>query len=138
MAYEIPVFDFTLEAAADLSASQYRFVRVDANGRAALCGAGQPAVGVLQNKPSAAGQAAQVRALGITKVVAGGAISKGALVASDASGQAVAATVTTANTTTGALTGSHVAGIALEAAAGAGQVISVLLLPMGAVPGTAA
>ncbi|NPV72075.1 MAG: DUF2190 family protein [Firmicutes bacterium] len=138
MAYEIPVFDFTLEAAADLSASQYRFVRVDANGRAALCGAGQPAVGVLQNKPSAAGQAAQVRALGITKVVAGAAIAKGALVASDASGQAVAATVTTANTTTGALTGSHVAGIALEAAAAAGGVISVLLLPMGAVPGTAA
>ncbi|GIV81718.1 MAG: hypothetical protein KatS3mg051_1072 [Anaerolineae bacterium] len=38
MAWEIPTLTFTLEAAADLSAKQYYFVKVDSNGKAArLC-----------------------------------------------------------------------------------------------------
>lgn len=138
MAYEIPVFDIgTLVAGADLSAAQYRFVKTDANGQVVLAGAGEPVTGVLQNKP-AAGQAAQVRIYGVTKVVAGGAVGEGTLVAADASAKAVAATVTTADTTTGALTGSHVAGIALGSAGAADEIVSVALLPMGAVPGTSA
>ncbi len=137
MAYEIPVLDITLTAGADLSAAQYCFVKANANGQAVLAAAGEPVIGVLQNKP-ANGQVAQVRIYGVTKVVAGGAVAKGALVASDAAGKAKTAVVTTANTTTGALTGSHVAGIALQSAAASGEIIPVALLPMGAVPGTSA
>lgn len=137
MAYEIPVFDITLIAGADLSANQYCFVKTDANGQAVLAAAGEPVIGVLQNKP-ASGQAAQVRIYGVSKVVAGGAVAKGALVASDATGKAKTAVATTADTTSGALSGSHVAGIALQSAGAAGEIISVALLPMGAVPGTSA
>ncbi|MBC7340958.1 MAG: DUF2190 family protein [Clostridia bacterium] len=137
MAYEIPVFDVSLVAGADLSAAQYRFVKVNADGNAVLAGNGEMAVGVLQDKPGP-GVAGQVRVLGVTKVVAGGAIAKGALVASDADGKAKAAVAATANTTSGAISGSHAAGIALEDASAADVVISVLLLPVGAVPGTAA
>lgn len=63
---------------------------------------------------------ANVRVLGIAPVKVGtGGLTRGAQVATDATGQAVAAT-----------TGNAVLGIALEAGA-AGDIIDVLITPMG-------
>ena len=135
MAFEQPLFLISRRAGAGLSAAQYRFVALNANGEVLLAGAGDKAIGVLQNDPLQ-GQAATVQVLGISKVVAGGAINIGDYVASDASGKAKAAVASSANTTTGAITGSHIVGIALEAATAADQVISVLLIHAGGVPGT--
>lgn len=144
MAYEIQGFDIgTLEAGSDLSTHQHKFVLVNSSGQVALAGAGGPAIGVLQNKPSAQGHSASVRVLGVSKVVAGAAVTRGDQVASDANGKA--ATASQANTRTDdtgvvsdPLIGSNVLGIALETAAADGDIISVLLLHAGAVPTTEA
>lgn len=116
MAFEMPVLDVSFVAAADLSGSQYAAVTLDGNGKAVLATtAGEVCVGVLQNDPRA-GETAQVRVYGVTMVKAGAAVTPGQLVSNDASGLAVPAT-----------TGQVALGIALDGAAGAGQIISVLL-----------
>jgi hypothetical protein len=144
VAYEIQGFDIgTLEASADLSANRYQFVTVNSSGQVAVAAAGDPAIGVLQNKPAAAGRSATVRVLGVSKVKAGAALTKGDQVASNASGKAVTATKATVNTSdTGVASdpviASNVLGIALESAAAADEVISVLLLHSGAAPTTEA
>lgn len=117
MAFEIPGFAFSLEAASDLSAGQHHFVEVDSSGQIALVnGSGDTVDGVLQNDPDAQGQAGTVINDGISKVVAGAAVAQGALVMSNASGRAITAT-----------SGNFVAGRALEAATADAEVISVLL-----------
>ncbi len=120
MAWEIAGLDFSLPAAGNLSANQYFIVKVDSSGNAAACGDGQPAIGVLQNEPDAAGKAASIRFAGISKVVAGAALAAGAQVASNASGKAVTAA-----------TGKNVLGIALAAASGDGVIIPVALTHNG-------
>lgn len=143
MAYDIQGFDIgTLEASADLSTHRYKLVAVNGSGQVALAGAGDMAIGVLQNKPSAQGRSATVRVSGVSKVVAGAAVSAGAQVTSDANGKAVTATAATVDTTTSSasegVTASNVIGIALEAAGADGEVIPVALLHAGAVPTTEA
>lgn len=144
MAYEIPGFSLgTAVAAADLSAAQFQAVKVDNTGQIALCAAaGEFAVGVLQNTPIA-GEPAQVMALGVTKAKVGAAVTAGALVTTNAAGKVIAATKATTKTDDAGvaadpLVGSHVMGLALETATAPDQIIAVLLLPMGAVPTTAA
>jgi hypothetical protein len=86
------VIDITLEAGADLSAGQYRFVTLAADGQVDLTGsAGGTALGVLQNKPDAAGKAAVIRVVGVSKLVAAGTITPDDKLQSDASGDALAA-----------------------------------------------
>jgi len=70
MAYENHLTPpITLEAAADLSAQQYRFVKLDTNGRvAAIAAVTDIPVGVLQNKPTGLGEMAEILVVGITKV----------------------------------------------------------------------
>jgi hypothetical protein len=143
MAYEIPAFNISLPAAGDLSASQFRAVSVNSSGQIAAAGVGVAVAGILQDKPGAVGRAGNVMVLGVSKWEAGAAITAGERVAADATGRckpAVAAATDTSDAGVAAdpLIGSHVAGIALETASGAGIVISVLLLPMGAAPTTAA
>ena len=70
MAYEIDTLDISLLAAADLSSYQYCFVKITADNTVNVAGAGEAAVGVLQNKPSVAGQAARVRVFGVSRVLA--------------------------------------------------------------------
>jgi len=72
MATENRVLDVTYEAAEDLSADQFRIVVLDAaSGKARRPdSAGEVPLGVLQNAP-AAGQAAVVRLMGVSKVVLG-------------------------------------------------------------------
>ena len=134
--------DITLIAGADLSAKQFYAVKLDSNGAAVLAGDGEDAVGILQNKP-ASGQAANVRIVGISKFVAGGAISLPNRVTSDANGKAKAAVAGRTNTSdagasTDPLIGSFVLGRLLEASGAANQVVSVLIEKSGAIPTTAA
>lgn len=141
MSIEYKVQNLTLVAAADLSAKQYTAVKVDSAGKAAAAGAGEMPIGVLQNNP-VAGAAATVAYGGVTKAKAGGSITAGAAVASDANGAVVAATLARTNTSDGGaatdpLIGSNVIGIAL-AGADSGDIIPVLLTLAGAYPTTAA
>ena len=117
MAFEIPGFAFSLEASADLSASQHHFVEVDSNGQVTISNsAGESVAGVLQNDPELQGEAATIINSGISKVVAGAAVAAGALVQTNASGRAITAA-----------SADFVAGRALQAATADGEVISVLL-----------
>jgi len=116
-AYENAVTAISLPAESDLSASQYCFVTVNSNGRVALTNTGTASDGVLQNKPSAQGQAAAVGISGVSKVTAGAAINAGAFVAVGSSGRAVPVT-----------SGAKVVGRALAAASGAGAIIPCILI----------
>ena len=120
--YEESLRCVTLEAGQDLSGSQFCFVTLANDGQVDPTGAGAVSDGVLQNDPNAAGVAATVAIAGISRVVCGANVSRGALVTSDAAGKAVAAT-----------TGNEVAGRAL-AAGTTGALIPVLLKLSGRAP----
>ena len=128
-------------AGADLSASQYFFVKFDTNTAAVLAGAGENAVGILQNAP-ASGAVAIIKTYGMSHMIAVGAITKGAAIAADTTGKgktAVASTTKTddAGAASDPLVGSHVMGFALETGS-ANADIMVFLQPKGAIPTTAA
>lgn len=100
------VLEMTYNAAADLSAKQYKIVKQSAAGVVNISTAGTDKhLGVLQNKPLIT-EAANVRVLGSSKVVAGGTVTLNAWVTADANGDAIA-TVTDKDV---------VVGMALEAA----------------------
>jgi hypothetical protein len=120
MAYEQTLRTIGVPASADLSASQFCFVVVNANGQLALPSAGGDAEGILQDKPNAAGQAAEVGILGVSKVVVGtGGVTAGDLLATDANGKAVTAA-----------TGNKILGRALATGA-AGTLIPALIQQKG-------
>lgn len=98
-----------------LTAKQYYVVKRSTGNEVDLCGAGEFACGVVQNKP-AVGEPAEVMCDGVTKVVAGGIITEGALVAADANGKVVAAA-----------SGDYVVGIAETAAGSDLDIITVTL-----------
>lgn len=90
MAYEIAnaAVKITLPAAADLSAKQYYFVKIDSNGKAALCAAAtDKPIGVLQNTPKS-GEEAVITVVGGTKVVASASIDEGILIGTASTGKA--------------------------------------------------
>lgn len=120
MATESTLVSLSAEAGSDLSTKQYYFVVRNSSGQLALAGNGATADGVLQDKPAAAGRAAAYAISGLSKVVAGAAIARGAQVASDANGKAKTA-----------VTGNRVLGRAHIAAAADGDVISVILKLQG-------
>lgn len=78
-------------ASGDLSASQFKLVVVDANGRVAVAGAAVAAIGVLQDKPAAIDRACEVSTEfgAIMKVRAGAAVAINAILESDATGRVV-------------------------------------------------
>jgi hypothetical protein len=141
MAFQQNGTDITLVAGADLSAKQFYAVKVNSSGQAVTAGAGEAAIGIVQNDP-ASGQAGAIRVAGVSKAVAGGNVTAGAQVAANADGKIVTATAGRTNTndagsTTDALIGSNVIGVALSGGAD-GEVISILVTLAGAVPTTAA
>jgi hypothetical protein len=83
----------TVAASADLSAHQFKLVTFDGSAELALAGAGVDC-NVLIDKPAAAGVSGTILLSGIGKVIAGGTISAGDALASNASGLAVTATST--------------------------------------------
>jgi Uncharacterized conserved protein (DUF2190) len=109
MAFELPVLvDSSHRAYASLATKQFFFVKLSSNGIELCSGATDKPFGVLQNAP-AAGEAAEVMRLGISKVKAGGTIAIGAHVGTDGNGKADSKTVTTDAT-------EYVVGTADEAA----------------------
>lgn len=118
--------DITVEANADLSASQFtavKFVAGPSGGvqaRAALAAANERAIGVLQNKPNAAGVGAVVRIGGTTKLKVDGsgtAIVAGDALKADASSRGVKA----------ATDKDKVIAIAMEPSSAANDVIEALI-----------
>ena len=82
-----------LIAAADLSLYQYHFVKLSADNTVAICAADTDIpIGVLQNKPDAAGKSAQVMLFGVTKLMVGSAgidpLIFGSAAGTDANGEA--------------------------------------------------
>jgi len=116
MAYDITggSISITLEAAADLSSSQYRFVTLDANGKAAVCGTNSKPIGVLQNKPTS-GEAATVMVAGITKLEVSEAVDEGDI---------LGATDTTGKGNGEPAADEYVAGQAITAGGGDGEIIT--------------
>ena len=92
MAFEEDVLDVAFSAYADLSAYQYHFVKLTADNEVTVCsGATDAAIGILQNKPNAAGAVARVRVMGVSRVFTGTAgLVRALFVGTDASGHAVA------------------------------------------------
>lgn len=106
----------TRPANADLSASLYRFVELDSSGNVGINNTlGELSIGVLCNKPTASGQAAEIQCLGVAKVVAGATITPNQKVATSATGAAVVAIAT-----------YHVMGVCVKGGA-SGEIIEVLL-----------
>ena len=79
MATEEKILDISVVAAEDLSNDQYRFVVLSASGVRRPDSEAEVALGVLQNAP-AAGEAASVRAIGITKLQVNAPLGVGAFV----------------------------------------------------------
>ena len=94
---------------------QYHFVKVTGAHQVGLAGATGAVVGVMQNKPQGAGQAATVAIAGVSKVVSDVPITAGASIQVSSDGQA-------------AISGAGpVVGIALSTAVNAGELVNVLL-----------
>jgi hypothetical protein len=110
----------SFEAAADLSAKQYYFVKLTSAGKVDVCAAVTDVpIGVLQNKP-VAGQAATVLIIGISKVIADVALDEGNIIGTAADGQAQVVTVGTETTV-------YIAGQCIYPAANAGEVASAVI-----------
>lgn len=118
MAYEI-VRMKSIKATSAIT-SQYVFVKLDASGQLVVCGSSQYAIGVCQDKPGAGDPGAVCYPGDITKVLCGGTFAAGQDVASDSSGNAVAA-----------VTAGAVLGMALTAGA-AGSIADIIYQPKGA------
>lgn len=122
MATENIVLSTSWPAAADLSSYQYHAVKI-ASGKVALCGETDIPIGILQNKPGAAGIAAAVGLIGISKAVIDGKnspVAIGDFLAVNASGHLIKTTTSL----------DQVVAKALEAVEADGIVAKVLLAPM--------
>ena len=132
MTYEIPGATRSYEAAADLSGSFYKFVKLNGAVLVAVAAASDNAVGVLQNKPNkpssvgvfqgAERTSATVMVSGVSRVVSGKALAAGVPVYLDAQGRV-----------TDVVTAGKCVGITESACSAADKLVSVLLKPLGAV-----
>ena len=115
-----PALVISYPVGADLSSYQHYFCEV-ASGVASVCDAITDVPrGVMQNKPDASGKIAELVVFGPTKVVAGEAITEGALIGTDAEGKAQPLVIGTDTTV-------YIVGVALEAASNDGEIISALI-----------
>jgi D-serine deaminase-like pyridoxal phosphate-dependent protein len=122
MAGEQPWHEITRVAGEDLSnqVNQYRFVKLDTDGTVILpTGVTDRPLGVLQNDPKDGGNAT-VQISGLTFCRAGAAVAIGDVIGTSADGEAEPKVIGT-NTT------HYVAGVALTAAANAGEYFQLLL-----------
>jgi hypothetical protein len=134
MAFDQSPECLSLPANADLSAGQYKFVKLGTNGKVALGSVvGEPVIGVLQDKPGAVDRVAQDAVAGVSKVLAGaGGIDEGQYIKVLADGSAGVALASSG----AGITGSHVVGICVKQAA-SGEIGAILITQTGAVPTTA-
>ena len=114
MAWTIPGFTFTRVAGADLSSSQYYYVKLSTTDTVIVCAAATDIpIGILQNAPTS-GQEATIMVTGISKVSADAALTIGQLIGTAGDGQADAKTVGTDTT-------EYVVGNVLVATGAAGE-----------------
>jgi hypothetical protein len=115
------VTDGTRVAGADLSSSQYKFVKLDSNGKVVVCsGATDKPYGVLVNNPKS-GATASVVIVGVTKVQADAALATpGTLIGTSADGQADAKVPGTDTT-------EFVVGQTIGTAGAAGELVTVVV-----------
>lgn len=107
----------TLGSPANNSGVQYRFVKLTGEHICGLAAAAtDQVIGVLQNKPQAAGDACTVGVWGVSKVECGAAVAAGAQLQTDTVGRAITQTST-----------NPVVGYAIHSTAAAGQLVAVLL-----------
>lgn len=107
-------------AGADLSAKQFYAVKLSAARAVNLMAAStDDCYGILQNKPTS-GQAADVGIFGVSKAIAGAAISAGAKLMANSSGKVITFVGGSANT---------LVGWAIEAASADTQIITIRLAP---------
>lgn len=112
------VLDLTFKAGANLATKQYYLLKADTTAdQVVLAGANDKVLGVLQDKPNAAGKSASVTVIGTTKVVLGNTVAYGDSLISDANGKAIAV---------GATVNGNVIGYALAAGV-AGDIIRMLV-----------
>lgn len=90
MAYELSVQRSSIIAGADLSDYQYYCCKINSSGVCVLCGDGENAIGVIQNKPELS-DAVDVMVLGESKAIYGDTVVAGANLACDSSGRLVTA-----------------------------------------------
>lgn len=136
--------DVLFPAGADLSTTgQFLFVKLNGSSAIVLADtAGEAALGVLQNAP-ASGAIARVRVQGISKIIAGGTLADGAIVATTVTTARAKAAV--AGTVAGGggdpsndpCVGSFAMG-RLLADGTSGNATTMLVQPMGLIPSTAA
>jgi hypothetical protein len=88
---------FTAPANTDLSTKQYYAVSINSSGEAVVAGAASVKPYILGNKPSVAGQPAEVIYSGVCPVVCGGTVAAGDSVKTDSAGKIVAASSTNAS-----------------------------------------
>jgi len=120
MSQAVGALDITFVCgAASLAGKQYRFITLDTDGTAIICGAGGVSIGILQNTPGI-GEAARVRVLGTSKLVLDAAVDEGVPIKSIAGGAGTP--VTTDEDYAGA--------IDLEAATAQNDIVEVLLTHM--------
>lgn len=116
MALELRIWDMSLDAARDLSDYQFHILQLsDVYTADKATSPDEVLVGILQNKPDEEGKAAEIRRVGISKVVCGGTINDGDYITADANSHAIVAT-----------NAERYVGIALENGI-AGRVISVIM-----------
>lgn len=120
MAFDIPGNRYSFEATGNLTTSWYKFVKMSGGGITAVAAATDLGIGVLQDKPSAAGVAGSVMVDGITKVLASKAIAAGVPVYLAADGRV-----------TDTAAANKAVGMSLTAVAAADKIITVLLKPLG-------
>lgn len=119
MAFEQPLGKLgMIVAGADLSAKQFYAVKLNSSSKAVLSGAGEQAIGILQNDP-VSDMAADIMYAGVSKAVAGASIAAGDLLMSNASGKLIP------------LTSTNISVAVALAAASADEVVSVLLTNNG-------
>jgi hypothetical protein len=125
VAKELKILDDSGASAVDLSSSQYRAVSATgsvSSGKHTVSlpsGQGVITMGILLNAPASTGDIAQVRRIGIAKAEANATFDAGVeLTPAGATGKLEAAS-----------SGDYVIGISREAAAEAGHLVSVLVLP---------
>ena len=114
MATEEILQSVSRDAGQDLSALQYRFVKLNGNGQAIIAVAAEDAIGVTQEKDTQ-GHSTTIGVYGVSRVIAGGAVGAGAKVEVGADGKAVVASA------------GVVVGQAFSSSSADGEMISVLL-----------
>lgn len=113
----------SMEAAADIENARFLAVKFDENGKAAVCGAGENAIGLLlveNDEKVSAGSAVTVQVKDMGRWVAGAEIKAGDELTSDAEGKATVAE-----------SGKFITAIALTEATNVGDVIQVQIVKAG-------